>query len=174
MPRPSRSETSQGHLPASCRHAVPTREYQCGGQPIHCVPARRATPRAARSPPPARESQPIRVLMRLSVQASLRLNHAIHQGNHRLDRPLHISTAAGNVRPVLRNAFGGRRPVVDAVAVYSDGDAAALYDLLNPWDPARYPSDAVYHDLVMAPTPSWTWAVGFETCHPQARAWEDW
>jgi hypothetical protein len=62
---------------------------------------------------------------------------------------------------------------VDAVAVYSDGDAAALYDLLNPWDPARYPSDAVYHDLVMAPTPSWTWAVGFETRHPQARAWED-
>jgi hypothetical protein len=39
---------------------------------------------------------------------------------------------------------------VDAVAVYSDGDAAALYDLLNPCDPARYPSDAVYHDLVMA------------------------
>jgi hypothetical protein len=38
--------------------------------------------------------------MRLSVQASLRLNHAIHQGNHRLDRPLHISTAAGNVCPV--------------------------------------------------------------------------
>jgi SAM-dependent methyltransferase len=38
---------------------------------------------------------------------------------------------------------------VDAVAVYSDADAAALYDLLNPWDPARYPSDAFYHDLVM-------------------------
>jgi hypothetical protein len=37
------------------------------------------------------------VPMRLSVQASLRLNHAIHQGNHRLDRPLHISahTPAG-------------------------------------------------------------------------------
>jgi hypothetical protein len=27
------------------------------------------------------------------VQASLRLNHAIHQGNHRLDRPLHISAS---------------------------------------------------------------------------------
>jgi SAM-dependent methyltransferase len=39
---------------------------------------------------------------------------------------------------------------VDAVAVYSDADAAALYDLLNPWDPARYPSDAFYRDLVMA------------------------
>jgi SAM-dependent methyltransferase len=33
--------------------------------------------------------------------------------------------------------------------VYSDADAAALYDLLNPWDPTRYPSDAFYHDLVM-------------------------
>jgi SAM-dependent methyltransferase len=39
---------------------------------------------------------------------------------------------------------------VDAVAVYSDADAAALYDLLNPWDPARYPSDAFYHGLVTA------------------------
>jgi SAM-dependent methyltransferase len=39
---------------------------------------------------------------------------------------------------------------VDAVAVYSDADAAALYDLLNPWDRRRYPSDAFYHDLVMA------------------------
>ena len=36
----------------------PGREYQCGGQPIHCVPARRARPRAARSPPPAREVNP--------------------------------------------------------------------------------------------------------------------
>jgi SAM-dependent methyltransferase len=32
----------------------------------------------------------------------------------------------------------------------SDADAAALYDQLNPWDPARYPSDAFYDDLVMA------------------------
>ena len=60
------------------------------------------------------------------------------------------SAVAGNVRPVLRNSVGGRRPVVDAVAVYSDADAAALYDLLNPWDPVRYPSDAFYRDLVMA------------------------
>lgn len=34
--------------------------------------------------------------------------------------------------------------------MYSDADAAALYDLLNPWDPARHPGDAFYHDLVMA------------------------
>lgn len=33
---------------------------------------------------------------------------------------------------------------------YSDADAAALYDLLNPWDPARYRSDAFYDGLVMA------------------------
>jgi hypothetical protein len=39
------------------------------------------------------------VPMRLSVQASLRLNHAIHQGNHRLDRPLHISAASGTFAP---------------------------------------------------------------------------
>jgi hypothetical protein len=41
------------------------------------------------------------VLMRLSVPASLRLNHAIHQGNHRLDRPLHISTVADNAFALL-------------------------------------------------------------------------
>jgi len=34
--------------------------------------------------------------------------------------------------------------------VLSDAAAAELYDLLNPWDVARYPGDAFYHDLVMA------------------------
>jgi len=34
--------------------------------------------------------------------------------------------------------------------MYSDADAAELYDVLNPWDPAIWPSDAFYHDLVMA------------------------
>jgi SAM-dependent methyltransferase len=34
--------------------------------------------------------------------------------------------------------------------VYSNADAAALYDVLNPWDPAIWPSDAFYHGLVMA------------------------
>jgi len=33
--------------------------------------------------------------------------------------------------------------------VFTDADAAALYDLLNPWDPERYPSDAFYDGLVM-------------------------
>ena len=51
MPRPGRGEPSQGHLPAYRRRAVPTREYQCGGQPIHTVPARRPIPRVARPPP---------------------------------------------------------------------------------------------------------------------------
>ncbi|MEU9833079.1 methyltransferase domain-containing protein [Streptosporangium sp. NPDC048047] len=34
--------------------------------------------------------------------------------------------------------------------MFSDADAAALYDLIYPWDAARYPSDAFYDDLVMA------------------------
>ena len=38
----------------------------------------------------------------------------------------------------------------DTVAVFSDEDAAALYDLLNPWDPEIWPSDAFYDELVMA------------------------
>jgi SAM-dependent methyltransferase len=33
--------------------------------------------------------------------------------------------------------------------VYSDEDAAALYDVLNPWDASRFTSDAWYDDLVM-------------------------
>ncbi|WP_144119230.1 class I SAM-dependent methyltransferase [Catellatospora sichuanensis] len=32
----------------------------------------------------------------------------------------------------------------------SDADAAALYDLLNPWDGTRFDSDAFYDDLVMS------------------------
>jgi SAM-dependent methyltransferase len=32
----------------------------------------------------------------------------------------------------------------------SDAAAAALYDLLNPWDPQTWPSDAFYDELVMA------------------------
>ena len=34
--------------------------------------------------------------------------------------------------------------------VFSDADAAALYDLLNPWDPRVWPGDRFYHELVMA------------------------
>ena len=33
---------------------------------------------------------------------------------------------------------------------YSDADDAALYDVLNPWDPERSPADRFYHELVMA------------------------
>lgn len=33
--------------------------------------------------------------------------------------------------------------------MFSDADAAALYDLLNPWDGTRFPSDAFYDELVM-------------------------
>lgn len=34
--------------------------------------------------------------------------------------------------------------------MFSDADAAALYDVLNPWDPGRWPGDRFYHELVMA------------------------
>jgi SAM-dependent methyltransferase len=34
--------------------------------------------------------------------------------------------------------------------VFSDADDAALYDLLNPWDPELSPGDRFYHELVMA------------------------
>jgi hypothetical protein len=50
MPRPGRSETSQGQLPAHNRPAVSTREHQCGGQPNHCPPAHRRD-LGARAPP---------------------------------------------------------------------------------------------------------------------------
>jgi SAM-dependent methyltransferase len=43
---------------------------------------------------------------------------------------------------------GARR--VDTGAVFSDADAAALYDVLNPWDGSRFPSDAFYDELVMS------------------------
>jgi ubiquinone/menaquinone biosynthesis C-methylase UbiE len=33
--------------------------------------------------------------------------------------------------------------------MYSDADAAALYDLLNPWDPVKRPEDRFYFPLVM-------------------------
>ncbi|MEV0649096.1 class I SAM-dependent methyltransferase [Phytomonospora sp. NPDC050363] len=32
--------------------------------------------------------------------------------------------------------------------MYTDADAAALYDVLNPWDPARYASDRFYYEHV--------------------------
>ncbi len=47
-----RSETSQGHLPADTRYAVPTREHQCGGHPNHKPPAHRRGPRSPPTPAP--------------------------------------------------------------------------------------------------------------------------
>jgi SAM-dependent methyltransferase len=41
-------------------------------------------------------------------------------------------------------------PAADTGAVFSDADAAALYDLQDPWDPAIWPSDAFYDEWVMA------------------------
>jgi SAM-dependent methyltransferase len=34
--------------------------------------------------------------------------------------------------------------------VFTDADAAALYDLVNPWDGHRFPSDAFYDGLVIS------------------------
>jgi SAM-dependent methyltransferase len=34
--------------------------------------------------------------------------------------------------------------------VFADADAAAVYDLLNPWDPDHSPGDRFYAELVMA------------------------
>ncbi|GAA1387274.1 class I SAM-dependent methyltransferase [Catellatospora chokoriensis] len=34
--------------------------------------------------------------------------------------------------------------------MFSDADAAALYDLLNPWDGTRFAGDAFYDDLVLS------------------------
>ncbi|GLZ80073.1 methyltransferase [Actinorhabdospora filicis] len=33
-------------------------------------------------------------------------------------------------------------------ATYTDAEAAALYDVLNPWDPAEWPGDAFYAGLI--------------------------
>lgn len=40
-------------------------------------------------------------------------------------------------------------PARNADHVFTDADAAALYDLTNPWDGERFPSDAFYTALVM-------------------------
>jgi ubiquinone/menaquinone biosynthesis C-methylase UbiE len=36
------------------------------------------------------------------------------------------------------------------MTILSADDVAEIYDLTNPWDPARWPADAFYTDLVMA------------------------
>lgn len=38
----------------------------------------------------------------------------------------------------------------DAAALEPDAAVAALYDVLNPWDPGHSPADRFYHELVMA------------------------
>jgi SAM-dependent methyltransferase len=39
---------------------------------------------------------------------------------------------------------------VETAEVYSDADAAALYDVLNPWGPEHSAGDRFYHELVMS------------------------
>jgi SAM-dependent methyltransferase len=43
----------------------------------------------------------------------------------------------------------GCSEAADTGAVYSDADTAALYDVLNPWDPDQRPEDRFYFPLVM-------------------------
>jgi SAM-dependent methyltransferase len=45
---------------------------------------------------------------------------------------------------------GGCWRFVNTVAVFSDADSAALYDVLYPWDPQLWPSDGSYYESVMA------------------------
>lgn len=42
------------------------------------------------------------------------------------------------------------RASADTASVFSDADAAALYDVLNPWAPDHHPGDRFYDDLIMA------------------------
>src|SRR5207247_4841474 len=56
-PRPRRRDASSlGPRPAHSRLAVPTREHQSGGPPIHAAPTR-SWPTSARSPPRAPAQQ---------------------------------------------------------------------------------------------------------------------
>jgi Transposase IS116/IS110/IS902 family len=80
MRRPRRRAASQGHLPARSRPAVPTREHQCGGSPIHHAPARRAE-QGARPPPDLAGSHTTTISLRPPPTASPlhAQHHAIHQ-----------------------------------------------------------------------------------------------
>src|SRR5215469_7299908 len=65
-----------------------------------------------------------------------------------------MSTAARHALPsgkgtgIIQLAAGPSQ--ADTVAMFSDEDAAALYDLLNPWDTEIWPGDAFYQGMVMA------------------------
>ncbi|WP_331279877.1 methyltransferase domain-containing protein [Streptosporangium roseum] len=50
---------------------------------------------------------------------------------------------------IWHNSVGRRRPFVDTAGMFSDAEAAALYDVMNPWDPARYPEVVFCTELVM-------------------------
>ena len=99
MPRPSRSETSQGtflRLPT----CGPNPRISVWRQPIHCVPARRATPRAARSPPPAREVNPYACSCASACKPRCGSTMPSTRGTIALMALLHISAVSDNVRPL--------------------------------------------------------------------------
>jgi hypothetical protein len=98
MRRPHRRGLRQGHLPASSRPAVPTRVHQCGGSPIHHArrgvptrePGRHQRQRLSASAP----KHPEATFALRAPAPHLCRNPAIYQAKRRLDKPLHISTAA--------------------------------------------------------------------------------
>src|SRR4051812_906093 len=114
MPRPRAGASSLGHLPAHRRHAVPTREHQSGGTPIHAAPTRPAPPPAAAGP---RRGEPVPVLRACAtapststsfVLAALRALHVDLAAPGRglskdrkqhwvdVDRPFHIRRSSGS------------------------------------------------------------------------------
>jgi hypothetical protein len=78
LPRPRwRDATSLRQLPAQSRLAVPTREHQSGGLPIHAAPAR-SWPTSARPPPTGR------------LQANPYPTPELLSGGSHLTAPFHI------------------------------------------------------------------------------------
>jgi hypothetical protein len=143
MPRHGRGEFSQGPLPAHRRRAVPTRQYQCGGQPIHTVPARRPIPQAARPPPPQHAPtvthQADHALQR-DLPAARKPCHppgktvaltirSISEDSVRSARGLVLGGVAGGARNACRG--GGRRP--NSPAGPAAGRAAATRSGRHHW-----------------------------------------
>jgi hypothetical protein len=76
MPRPPAGATSQGPRPEHRRHAVPTREHQSGGTPIHAAPTRPVLTTGRGPPRPAPASiSPGSSTSTSFVLAALRARH---------------------------------------------------------------------------------------------------
>jgi SAM-dependent methyltransferase len=62
-----------------------------------------------------------------------------------LDGQVKFRWATGRVKQLARQPPSG-----ETGRMFSDADAAELYDTLNPWDGNRFPADAFYDELVTA------------------------